>query len=345
MRRLAARAALAIGSLLLSLLLLEAGFRAGEAWRGRHEVKWAVYDPELGYRLNPAWTDISEQGLRDHPVGTKEPGGRILILGDSVAFNGDSIDDTWPAYLRAHLRERGHRDVGVVNAAVRGYTTHQELLYLRRDGLTLAPDLVGVGFVLNDLHDFLTVFRVENEEIVSTDYEFTTEAAQQVASPLYRTLRRSRLLVFLRRRLAVAIDTIWLSFDREGYSFEARPDFLTAWRDEPWQRLEQRLAEMHELGDENGFRLFVQVAPFGEQYRQDYLERDRDHVLLPQRRLAGICERQGIALLDLYPHLDPERHLERDGIHLTAAGRRRVGELTAEFLIEQGLLPGAPDTP
>ena len=42
------------------------------------------------------------------------------------------------------------------------------------------PDLVGVGFVLNDLHRILHRFALEDGEIVGDEYAFTDEATESV---------------------------------------------------------------------------------------------------------------------------------------------------------------------
>lgn len=338
------RALLAAGSLALCLVLLEAGFRIAEELRLRlHEGElWAVYDPELGYRLNPDFEDVNAHGLRDHPVAPKSERFRVLVLGDSVAYYGDDVDDTFVGHARRILGERdGSPPLDVLNAGVKGYTTHQELLYLERDGLELQPDLVGVAFVLNDLHRFLHRFRVRDGRIVGDSYAFSEEAIGSVDNALYRLLRKSVFLVWLRHRVGVLADTA-VDTVSDGFSFDARPDFRNAWRDEPWRDVESRLARMQALGREHGFRLFLVVFPLGEQYRADYLARDRDYVLKPQRKLGEIAGRLALPVLDLYPHLDRERDLEPDGIHLTAAGRRRVGARLAGFLEEKRLLPPEP---
>lgn len=340
-RRWRGRVLLASLGLCLAFALLESGFRAWQWLAGRMlpEEIWAVHDPELGYRLNPGHDDINPQGLRDHPVRPKDGRFRVLVLGDSVAYQGENVDDTFVGHLRRRLaRERGPERIDVLNAGVRGYTNYQELLWLERYGVPLEPDLVGVAFVLNDLFRFLHAFRVEDGRIVGTSYEFTPEAVQGVDSAVYRTLRRSVFLVWLRRRLETLEGTFLLS-GGEGYAFDYRPDFRTAWLDEPWADIEAQLAEMRALGRERGFGLFLVAFPFGDQYRESYLARERGYVLKPQRRLREICERLAIPYLDLYPLLDASRDLQPDKIHLTAEGRRRAGERIAEFLAGEGLLP------
>jgi lysophospholipase L1-like esterase len=234
----------------------------------------------------------------------------------------------------------------ILNAGVRGYTNYQELRYLRKYGVALEPDLVGVAFVLNDLHRVLTRFKVVDGRIVGPSSTFSNEAVQSVESPLYRLARESLFLVWLRRQLSI-FDKLLELYARDGYTFELRPDFGTAWQPERWHEIESQLRSMVDLGATYGFRLFLIAFPFGEQFRSDYLERDREYVMFPQTRLAEIATRLGIPYLDLYQYLDRKEHLEPDGIHLTKAGRELAGDVVARFLVDQRLVPpaDAPVTP
>lgn len=318
---------------------------AAEAARERAGQSWAIYDADLGYRPRPGFDGWNEQGLRDDPLETPKRRFRILMLGDSVPFYGESAADTFPGHLESDLRaDASLAPSEVVNAGVRGYTNYQELRYLQKYGVALEPDLVGVAFVLNDLHKILHQFKVENGVIVGQTYTFSSEAQQQVQSPVYRLLAQSHFLVWLRRKLSLFDDLIEL-YAGSGYSFELRPDFNTAWREEPWRVVEGQLAQMAALGRERGFRVFLVAFPFAEQYRPDYLARDADYVRFPQRKLAEICGRLGIPLLDLWDALDPGRDFDADRIHLTAAGRVRTGEVIARFLAERKLVPSAAPPP
>ena len=336
-RRLAASALLLAASLVLVAATLELGFRGVEAvQRWREPETWAIYDEELGYRLNPGYRDINAHRLRDHPLTPPSSRFRVLMLGDSLAYDGEDVDDTWVGRLRALLNVGREEPVEVWNAGVPGYTNYQELLYLRRDGVRLEPDLVGVGFVWNDLFRFLHQFRVEEGRIVGNRFVLTSEAVGDAAAspPLWQ---RSLFLAWLRRRLS-ALD--WrAATDPTGFTFERRPDLATAWQDAPWRDVAGQLEAMQQLGREHGFGIFVVAFPVAAQYREALLARDRDYVLKPQRMLREICARLGIPLLDLYPLLDGGQHIQGDGIHLTAAGRAEVAARVARFLEDQDLVP------
>lgn len=335
-RRLAALGA----SLLLAFVLLELGFRAVESLRLASAGElWAVYDPLVGYRNNPRFGDHSPEGFRDAPLAPQKERARLLLLGDSVAYYGEDAQDTFPGRLEARLAAAGDlAPLNVVNAAVKGWTNWQQVTWLREQGLALEPDLVGVAFVLNDCHRVLHAFRIEEGKIVGQNYDFHPDAVASVDSWLYRTLRKSRFLVWVRHRLS-ALDADGLIASGEGFSFDYRPDFQSAWRDAPWRAVEEQLGELARLGREHAFRPFVVAFPFGEQYRADYLARDADYVMKPQRELDAICARLELPLLDLYDALDPALDLDADGIHLTPRGRGRVAELLEGFLRVEQLVP------
>ncbi len=339
-------------ALFFTAILLEIGLRAAAALRNpaRNEgwglaqatsgKYWAIYDPDLGYRQNPGFGDLNSDGLRDHPIGPKDDHFRVLVLGDSIAVYGDTLDDTFVGHLRAAL----HTDptlapVEVINAGIKGYTNYQEILYLKKYGLKLQPDLVGVEFCLNDLFKFLQTFRVENGKLVPGTYDFSPEALQSAPSWLRRLLGKSYLLNWLRNNLRVATKVAEWQVG-QGFSFDYKLDVRTAWQDKPWEDIEQQLQEFVDLGRQNHFATFLMVVPLAVQYRADYLARDRAYVLKPQRKLKEICDHLHIPFYDLYPDMNPGLFVE-DGMHLNKAGRQLVGRRIAGFLSGAQLLPMA----
>jgi lysophospholipase L1-like esterase len=306
---------------------------------------WAIYDEDLGYRPRPGFEGWNSLGLRDDAIETPKRRFRVLMLGDSVPFYGDTPADTFPGHLeRALAANAALAPSEVLNAGVRGYTNYQEMVFLEKYGVSAEPDLVGVSFVLNDLHRILHEFQRVDGKIVGQKYAFASGAKQGVESPLYRLLAKSHFLVWLRGQLSV-FDALIELYAGDQFSFELRPDFNTAWQEAPWRDVEAQLARMRALGDERGFRVFVVAFPFAEQLRADYLARDEAFVRFPQRKLAEICARHGIPLLDLFGELDAAQDFDADRIHLTAAGRRRAGERIARFLADEGLVPAAGAPP
>jgi len=117
-------------------------------------------DPRIRFRLRPGFETrigddhyrVNELGLRGGPEPIQKPVGtrRILVLGDSYAFGfGVNEREAVGVQLQANLR-KDHSDVTVLNMAVPGYQTGQQLALLERDGLRLQPDLVVLIYYAND---------------------------------------------------------------------------------------------------------------------------------------------------------------------------------------------------
>lgn len=94
-------------------------------------------------------------GFRDHEFSLDKPPGifRIIVLGDSLTFGWwEQIDETYPKVLERLLNENPLRPLKfeVYNLGIGGYNSTQELALLRTRALRFRPDLVIVGFCLND---------------------------------------------------------------------------------------------------------------------------------------------------------------------------------------------------
>ena len=93
-------------------------------------------------------------GFRGEDLPRKKSPGqlRIACLGDSFTFGwGVNDDETWPARLEVELGERGI-DAEVMNFGVEGYHTVQEVALLEHRALRFDPDLVLLGYYVNDVN-------------------------------------------------------------------------------------------------------------------------------------------------------------------------------------------------
>ncbi len=120
---------------------------------------------------------INAQGMRDDrdfayakPLGVK----RIVSLGDSFTIGYEvDVDRTFSSVLERELRAAGHR-VEVLNAGVSGFSNAEELLYLERELIRYAPDLVLVSFYGNDFVDNVRtgLFALEGDELVALSHDY-----------------------------------------------------------------------------------------------------------------------------------------------------------------------------
>ena len=140
-------------------------------WRSRHaggiveaQIGYAFdeYDETLGWRPVAGYASkavrTNARGMRaDREYSlAPEPGRRrIVVVGDSFAW-GEEVNNS--ETLEAFL-EHALPDSAVLNFAVHGTGTDQQLLRLRRDALPFAPDLVILGFFEDDLERNVMAFR------------------------------------------------------------------------------------------------------------------------------------------------------------------------------------------
>jgi lysophospholipase L1-like esterase len=178
------------------------------------------YDPLLGWAHEPGQegsfetpqfrtaVNINEKGLRDrlHSYERQNEMGRILVLGDSFAWGyGVEESERFSQVLEESL------DVEVINAAVSGYSTDQELLWYRNEGIKYETDLVILVLAGNDVGD-------NDSELVSTIYykpRFVVEDGQLVlrGTPVPKTGAGGRLVYGAIRRSALAFFVAQRYFD------------------------------------------------------------------------------------------------------------------------------------
>lgn len=133
-----------------------------DVWRELLHTSSSV--PGLAYELAPNKEIISygkiirtnSFGLRDRETTLNKPPSllRIVALGDSFTFGfGVSGDETYPKVLEKLLNEsatKGDYQYEVLNFGVGGYSTRDEALVFKYKVPPWKPDLVIIGYVLND---------------------------------------------------------------------------------------------------------------------------------------------------------------------------------------------------
>lgn len=95
-------------------------------------------------------------GYRDLERTLAKPPGvrRVLSLGDSFAWGASvEFEDAYPQRLERQLTRRRREPWQVVNLALPGMNTVDQAAQLRSEGLTYDPDVVVLGYVLNDSED------------------------------------------------------------------------------------------------------------------------------------------------------------------------------------------------
>ena len=155
---------LLIFSTLLTLIAAEVLLRAVGyygARGGRVESTILVDDPILDYRFLPNSSYIknniefatNSHGWRDieHVVDKPYQTCRLLVLGDSVTFGyGVPMESAYSRILDEQLASTLDFAIETITIGVSGANLEQEVHLLESEGLRYDPDLVVLGYVLND---------------------------------------------------------------------------------------------------------------------------------------------------------------------------------------------------
>jgi len=163
-----ASALLVIGSVLLTLGVLEIGIRllrggpqALIQWPNFPAVRMGIsdqgggacayaYDATLGWTLPPSCQvpslSTDAQGFRRTPDGAFTGRPAVLATGSSFTQGEEVADDeAWPAQLQSIVGRK------VVNGGVSGYAFDQAVLYTERMAPRIKPRLVVIGFTPDDV--------------------------------------------------------------------------------------------------------------------------------------------------------------------------------------------------
>ena len=289
-----------------------------------------------GHRLNARDIEIrtNSLGFRNRELGPKETT-RVLFLGDSITF-GDYVDEneTFVRRIEALSRDTA-TPMETVNAGVGAIGLEDELALLLETGLSAEPDVVVLGFYLNDA---AASRRVESHPPPA--YLSWSRLANILADRLARTPGDALDLDEERRA--------WLAEVRETYpvagpqasseaaAFNRRihthlEDWGGAWSEGAWSVMEPLLVELARLADEHDFQLLWVCFPVRAQVKSAAL---RD---FPQRKLTAIADRLDVPLLDLLPlfrETDGKQgpRVFLDQCHHSAYGNRLIAEWIHDFL-------------
>lgn len=260
--------ALSLGSLCVALLLAEGALRL-------LGVAYPVFrqpDDDLGVALRPgaegwytsegrSYVRINSAGLLDREHAVRKPAGtfRIAVLGDSMAEGMQvPVEQTFWRQLETRLAgcpALEGRTPEVINFAVSGYSTAQELVMLRQHVWQYQPDAVLLavfpGNDIGDNHALLTAARTASAIPDQSRPYFVDRGGRLVIeppnteSPLKKRLRAAAMLVIDHSRIAQLVYAVRqktrarpmvdqngrvLSVDEAVFAPPATKEWTAAWR-------------------------------------------------------------------------------------------------------------------
>lgn len=127
-------------------------------WSGDVRLPMRKTDESYLFELIPGVSDHNSLSLRGPEIEVNKPKDvfRIIMLGDSVTY-GLYVDtkQAFPAQLEKMLvgQKIDGRRIEVINAGVPAFTTYNELHFYKDKLKKFSPDLVILGFCMNDVVD------------------------------------------------------------------------------------------------------------------------------------------------------------------------------------------------
>ena len=315
-------------------------------------------DPRYGYKLVPGQTTRLRWLSYDYVVQANElgfpgplyptertPGTlRIIVTGDAYeSAEGVDTGESWPRLLERRLRERGVQ-AEVLNFSITGWGPNQYQAVVEDFVPLYRPDLVIVGFFVNEFEDVLS----SNEESMN---------APGFDAPPQDSLRYFLSLTHLRAWINNSLRSgplAALKSDKRspgyffGYYTALERDQLAAMENAA-DLLEERLREIKLVTETHGGRTLVAQVPAPAQICPpqsvkytppgiDLADNSRFDLDQPQRITRRLCEAVGVQCLDLRPAFADSASLrpcQPRNLHWTRAGHELVAKFIADRLTEE----------
>jgi len=310
-------------SLVVSVLflgLLEGGARLWERRRPPKKIADYIWDWEerwdgdfytvgsdaIGW---PPWQEFNPDGLRDRARPTEKLPGtwRVVALGDSVTMGaGIEASEAWPQRLEARYAREG-RPVEVLNVALWGWSTRQEVIAYRRFGRARKPDQVLLAVCLNDIPELQNNLTRPPEWLES----------------LFKRSALVRRVVDAEGREIGSVEQLF----REPGSATVH---------EAFGRFFDEVRALRRDVEADGAKLVVLVLPF----RLQVLPKAPEPTA--QQAILAFCKSEGLRCLDLLPPLraaGAPAFVDYD--HLSAAG----SDIVADFVATSPVLPEVAQRP
>jgi len=271
-------------------------------------------------------------GLRNREVGQKKDQFRILFLGDSLVFSSETTSGllyTQVVEERLNKENKGEKEIEIINAGIPGYTTYQELEFLKVHGLDMNPDLVILGFVFNDLY-YKYLHKPTKKNALTYDPDIYLNRFDVNTFPGF-FFSRSHLAHIIAWRSEILVKKIK---KQPLFPFEYHPGFFLAWKDFAWKKENDLIAEMLSLLGQKDIKLMIVVFPISNQVDNRFLKIDREYVLFPQKKIGEMCKSYGIPFLDLTEALYKAGgpRLFKDFLHLSPEGNDIAAREITGFL-------------
>lgn len=282
MRKLAINISLIVAGVAVALILAEIALRFTRPSLGATDTK--IDTPRTqAPPSSPGWPLFRGHGGDDFVVTPKQDARRIVIVGDSFTWgDGVEADEAYPVVLENMLRERrGEEAIEVTSWSRPGWNTWREWKSLQPQLPMLDPDLLIIGYCINDAEPLNRRQLMELRKVMRT-------AQHEPSSPFvtwsYNHTQLGALLYnfFENRRVRKTVTAYYQTLYDEGRS--------------GWVRAQDALVLFSKLAKQQSFPVLLVVFPiFDSELDYHYGYRNLHPVI------EAAATRAGIEVLDLLP--------------------------------------------
>ena len=276
------------------------------------KISGLLWEPTPGadVKVDGVRYKVNSKGLRDYEYFMEKPEGvfRIAVMGDSVTWGYTEMENTYPKILEKELKRiYRNRKFEILNFGIQGIDLQHHLGLLREKVVQYKPDLVVLGYCLNDIR-------------FSKIYD----------SPLAMWfLQHSNFLDFLTVKIGMLL---WDLESRENY-YES---LIRSYEDQQRLiKLRTILRGMNEELRERRIRFAAVIFPFRQQFLQSAS-------IKPQESLLSICNEEGIPFLDPFNELKKydtnDIYIYDDVLHFSSPGNEILAKSILSFLKSTELL-------
>jgi lysophospholipase L1-like esterase len=381
LRKLFANLTLTAAALVIAFVLGELAVRALERYGVLADPRMAAVfgpveyagkfrmsrNPTLLWELDPSHPMINADGFRGREYDLERSDAiRIVALGDSVTFGrGMPLESTYAKVLedRLNREERGALRYEVLNLGVGGYNSRQQLEFYKTKGRKYEPDLLVIGFVLNDatpesehlaalgalskkqrgaptqeqgtLEEFRERWRTDPEfRRAMTELRDAMPEARGEKSKERREASAteppggSRLIALVRDRL----ELLHRKPQVRRHPWVAR----TFSNPETWRIVSDSFEEFSTIAARDGISVLVVILPLLTDF-ENY------EFVGVHEQVGNEARKRGFEVLDLYEQFRGRdagrfRQSEQDTVHPNSAGHRSIAQWVHEHLVASGLL-------
>ena len=300
-----------------------------------------VLDPFVTYRNLPnqrdPWFTINSRGYRGPEPDPNPAVTRIVLVGGSTAFgSGAESDDA----TIARALERRLPNVQVINAAVNGHVSTDELTLLQKELLDLNPALVIALGAFNDAH---LAYVLEGGR-VQTNSTFRDLELRLIR---LQAIESNPLRGFWAFARSIFPEVLSRAEKLERLPGRIRQDFQGEMPDDPLEpkirNYTSNILEMESLCRSRGagFLAVLQPQRPNEWRHAEYYSKRYNQFIESADRAFGSA---GIDYLNLHAagEIRTDHFFPGDDVHFNAAGAEAVAEIIAARIREHNLLSAEP---